>query len=296
MLFREKDSSLSNPDNSGMSARGRARRNFLLRSGGAVGVAGAAYLNRGKIIDALTPGLPSLPDIDNPFKRKTKEEILGAIITGIIDCAEVTPLKITERVKVRVEKDAKILDFLFDSAAEAEIDTLARITTDFSPFLPPPAAELDHPAMAPDVPDKRISPQVGMVGGIPALVLSDDLRTVTVTLPHPELPKAGEIIPDFATARIKYGKGGLEDKIENWTGTSSIRDTELYRLAQKAALQKLKEDPTLIPRAKAKVDRLLRSLLILFETVNINFVNPYAGPEMPTATQAPKPAAQAKGK
>lgn len=331
-MNRGKDTPQPNPDGSGMTIEGQSKRRLLTRlvtgassvekrRRGANGVAGnpapseegstrlefiagvgtgiAATLVGQRFKDAL-PHRPHLgfPDALNPFDRELKEKTLRAAITGITEYAQFISHVAKIDVKVQVEKDAKYLDMLFDSKATAEVSIAANITSDFSAFFPPTGEEMDHPTttLPSLVADKAVQPLVGMVGVVPALEISDDLKTLTVTLPNPKLPPVGEFLPNFAKVKIKYGKGGLEDRIENWTGTSSIRDTELYMAAQRAALKKLSEDPTVLPKAKERIAKLLRSLLGAggnYETININFVDPNEKPDI-TKTQLIDPRVQTR--
>lgn len=300
MLGRNKESQGNQPvfrvDGSG----GFSRRSFI---GGAV-AGGVAVAQKDRLLNAILPhphlDLPSLPHPENPFAREKREKTLKVVTTGIQEMAEFVPLKETNLAVVQVLKGARHFGFLFDSRATMTVSTTAKVTSDFSVFFPPtPESYTDATNQVSNALSQPGVPEVGMVGGVPALEISEDLNTVTITLPHPELPHVGDILPDFSSVKIDRGQGGLEDRIENFTGTSSIRDTELYIAAQKATLEKLKSDPTLILRAQVRIEKMLRTFLSLkFENVHINFVNPTVGPEMPLVAQPQMPnvAAKAAGK
>lgn len=232
--------------------------------------AGAVAVERFTDVD-LIPEIPF-------FKFKTKEEVIEAVRTGLHRAAKYVPVEVTHDIEAKIEKDAPFFDGVFDKESRIKCKTKMWVTCDLSPFLPP---EKPTPTpLSPVMETTTTLPHVPMIGGRPAIEVSDDATQVLVRLAHPVIPPKGDIVPDIENLVITHGKGGAGDRLQNLFGIHKISEKDLIKLAQKYAWELAIKDPEIIPSAEQETRELIEWLFGwgFPGGVRVEFVDPNAPP------------------
>ncbi|HVF69812.1 MAG TPA: hypothetical protein VNA13_04600 [Xanthomonadales bacterium] len=266
-----------------LTEHGAGRRRFLTGGLKLAAVAGVGTVAAEKFV----PGVDLFPTVRNPFKFETKERSVEVVMTGLHDVAKLVPIEVTHNIVAQIEKDAPFLDSIFDKKATIICPTKLWVTCDLSAFAP---LENETPTTTiPGVETTTTLPSVPMIGGRPAIDISDDGTWVLVRVPNPVIPPQEDVIPDLEQMIIINGQGGLGDKIQNLLGIHKISEKALIQKAQKDAWEDAMGKPEILVRAKENTREVIGVMLgrSFPNGVTIEFVDPAAKPEIPQVTEAP---------
>ena len=187
-------------------------------------------------------GLPSL----NPFATEQRDRTGPAVLRSIERLSQYRAATANLEVVVDVEQDAKYLpDFLKGErtlfVAAGNVD-----------------AQVDFRGLKGD-----------------AIVVSEDRRSATITLPAPTLSEARV---DPKRSRVVSRNRGLLDRAESIFEDSPTGDREFFLLAQRKLLAAAQADPGLLRTAQRNTRDTLTGLLrgLGFERVVISFAEPPA--------------------
>jgi hypothetical protein len=257
------------------------RRKFLRKAGATAGKVGVGVAVGAMVVEHFTD-FNVIPDI---FKGETREQVTERVRRGILDVAELITLKIDDTYKIVVEKDAPILDSIFDKKATGEIPTRVLLSADLKIFdTAPEINDVNSKSNNPQESTPATLPPIPFVGGMPAIEVSEDRSSVIVRLPHLTVPDYKEVILDLENAKIVNGQGGVGDRLQHVFNIHKIDPTKFYLRAQKEAVESVKREPDLLLRAEGNAKRLLESMLRFgFQHASVEFVDRVQGPQAPAA-------------
>ncbi|HEX7276791.1 MAG TPA: DUF4230 domain-containing protein [Acidimicrobiales bacterium] len=224
-----------------MLQRGREERLVVLRPRSRSGwlIAGGLLLCA---VLALTGALGKLlPSIPNPFSSRTIDRTQPALLQAMEDLSDYHAAAGNFQVLVDSEKDAKFLPSVIRGertvySAAGSVDA----TVDFS--------DLDAQA----------------------IVVSEDRRSVTISLPPPTL---GEPQLDLENSQVVSRDRGLLDRLGSVFSDSPTGEQEL-QLAAQEKMRAAAAASDLGARAEQNTRKMLEALLgsLGFTTVTVNFV------------------------
>lgn len=196
-----------------------------------VGLAGAARLDVGHF----------LPSVLDPFASKTVDRSQPALRKSLENLSRYQAASANLSVIVDSEKDARFLPSILRGertvfVAGGSVDA----TVDFSGI------------------------------GDQSIVVSDDHRSVSVTLPAPTLSEA-RVDPE--QSRVASRQRGLLDRVASAFSDNPSNDQALYIAAQKKMDAAAAADGELRGRAEANTRQMLQSMLrpLGYTTVNVSF-------------------------
>ena len=204
----------------------------LRQAAGALVVAFLALLVAGRAIDLL----PSL----NPFATETVDRTGPAVLEAVVELQELRVATANLQVIVDVEKDVNNVPSWLKGQRTVVV---AAGTVD---------ATVDLGSLT----DGDV-------------VLSDDRRAVTLTIPSPQL---GEARLDMERTQVVARERGIVDRVESALGDGAD-DQALYVIAEKRLDAAAAADTEVIERAQASTRATLTTLLheLGFERVKIEF-------------------------
>lgn len=212
--------------------RDRSATNRLRQVAYALAIAFLALLLAGRAIDLL----PSL----NPFSTETVDRSGPAVLDAVVELEELRAATANLQVVVDVEQDVKNVPSWLKGQRTVLV---AAGTVD---------ATVD-------------------LGAITAadVVVSEDRRSVSVTVPRPEL---GEARLDMERTQVVARERGIVDRLEGALGDGAD-DAALYVLAEQRLDAAAAADDELIDRAEASTRNTLAGLLreLGFGSVRIEF-------------------------
>lgn len=180
------------------------------------------------LIVSLIPSFPSL----NPFGTETKDRSQPVLLKSLVRLSEYRAASANLQVVVDVEKDAKLLPSFLKGE---KVLFVAAGNVD---------AGVDFRRL-----DKR------------SVIVSDDRRTATITLPAPRLSRARV---DLSRSRVFDRDRGLLDRIGSAFAEDPSDERELFLLAERKLTESAAADASLIRAAgrntRAMLDGLLRAL------------------------------------
>jgi hypothetical protein len=220
-----------------MARHGHRRRSSGLLRLGVLAVAGVVAV---LLLISAIPGFPNL----NPFATETKDRSQPVLLKSLVRLSEYRAASANLQVVVDVEQDAKLLPSFIKGE---KVLFVAAGSVD---------AGVDFRRL-----DKR------------SVVVSDDRRTATITLPAPRLSKARV---DLSRSRVFNRDRGLLDRIGSVFSENPSDERQLYLLAEKKLTEAAAQDASL-PKAAARntralLDGLLRSLG--FTKITVRFAPP----------------------
>lgn len=194
----------------------------------------AVFVGAGMFLALLIPSL-------NPFRTETIDRSQPAVLKSIEKLSEFRAATANLQVVVDVEKDANLLPS-FIKGEKTLFVAAGRVDAgvDFSKLK----------------------------GS--AVRVSEDRRTVDITLPLPQLSEAAL---NLERSRIYDRDRGLVDRIESVLEDSPTQDRELYLLAERKLFEAAREDPALLEAAQDNTRGMLLNLLTAlgFEKVTVTF-------------------------
>jgi hypothetical protein len=210
----------------------RSNSNRLRHAVSALVVAFLALLVAGRAIDLL----PSL----NPFATETVDRTGPAVLEAVVELQELKAATANLQVIVDVEQDVNNVPSWLKGQRTVVV---AAGTVD---------ATVDLGALT----DADV-------------VLSDDRRAVTLTIPRPKL---GEARLDMERTQVVARERGIVDRVESALGDAAD-DQALYVMAEQRLDAAAAADGDLIDRAEASTRATLTTLLheLGFERVKIDF-------------------------
>ena len=194
------------------------------------------------IVVALVALAALIPDL-NPFGTETKDRSQPVLLKSLERLSEYRAASANLQVVVDVEQDAKVLpDFI---KGERTLFVAAG-TVD---------AAVDFRGLAKD-PD--------------AVKVSDDRRSVRLTLPAPKLLEP-QLDPD--RTRVYDRDRGVLDRVEDAVSDRPGDEQPLYQLAEDKLASAAAEDPRLLQTAERNTRSMLEGLLrgLGFEDIEIDF-------------------------
>ena len=200
-------------------------------------VAAAAAFLAVIFLVSLIPGFPSL----NPFATETKDRSQPVLLKSLVRLSEYRAASANLQVVVDVEQDAKLLPSFLKGE---KVLFVAAGSVD---------AGVDFRRL-----DKR------------SIVVSDDRRSATITLPAPKLSRARV---DLAKSRVFDRDRGLLDRIESAFTEDPSDERELFLLAERKLTESAAQDPSLPKAAERNTRDMLTGLLraLGFEKVTVRF-------------------------
>ena len=194
----------------------------------------AVFVGAGMFLALLFPSL-------NPFGTETIDRSQPAVLKSIEKLSEYRAATANLQVVVDLEKDANLVPS-FIKGEKVLFVAAGRVD-----------AAVDFSALKGT-----------------AVSVSDDRKSVALTLP---LPKLSEANLDIARSRIYDRDRGIVDRLESVFEDSPTGDRELYVLAERKLLEAAREDPTLLKTAQENTRSMLLNLLTAlgFERVTIRF-------------------------
>jgi len=202
------------------------------------GIAGLALIAAAVV--GLAGGLPSL----NPFAEEERDRSQPAILKSIAPLSEFRAATANLQVVIDVERDAKYLPGFLKGertlfVAAGNVD-----------------AKVDFRRLKGD-----------------AIEVSEDRRSVTITLPRPVLTEA-RVDPE--RSRVFDRERGLLDRAGGVFEDSPTSERDLFVLAERKLLEAARADPSLLRSAERTTRETLTGLLrgLGFERVTIRFTAP----------------------
>ena len=194
------------------------------------------------VVIALPAVLPSL----NPFREETRDRSQPVLIKSLEDLSEYRAATANMQVVVDVEEDASLLPSFIKGERTLFV---AAGTVD---------AAVDFSSLSRD-------PE--------AVQVSDDRRTVTLTLPAPTLT---EPRLDPSRSRVYDRDRGVLDRVEDAFSDRPGDEQPLYQMAEEKLAAAAAADPELIRTAERNTRAMLSGLLrgLGFEQITIEFRDP----------------------
>jgi len=174
---------------------------------------------------SLIPGFPNL----NPFATQTKDRSQPVLLKSLVRLSEYKAASANLQVVVDVEQDAKLLPSFIKGQ---KVLFVAAGSVD---------AGVDFRRL-----DKR------------SIVVSDDRRTATITLPAPRLSPARV---DPARSRVFDRDRGLIDRIGSALADNPSDERQLFILAEKKLTEAATRDASLPKAAERNTRAMLEGLL-----------------------------------
>ena len=206
------------------------------RRGGFFSFAAGAvvFVLAGMLVGKLIPSL-------NPFATREIDRSQPAVLKSIEKLSEFRAATANLQVIVDLEKDAKLIPRFIKGektlfVAAGRVDA----SVDFSEL------------------------------GSKAVLVSDDRKTVELTLP---LPRLSEADLNLERSSIYDRDRGLIDRVESLFEDSPTEDRDLYLLAERKLLEAAREDPALLEAAQDNTRGMMLNLLTAlgFKTVTVRF-------------------------
>ncbi len=180
-----------------------------------------------------------LLNVWNPFGTTTVDRSGPAVLERMRTLEEFTAAESSFTQDVDLENDSFLPGFIKGERVTAIVTGTVRATVDFSDLGP-------H-----------------------SVKVSDDGKSIQITLPDPQLAKA-QI--DEGSARIVSRDRGIVDRVEDVFASNPTDDSPVYKAAQKK-LQSAAEQSNVIDLARTNTEQWLRTFLGAagFEKVQINW-------------------------
>ena len=195
------------------------------------------------VVVALILALPALIPALNPFKEKTKDRS-QPVLLSLEDLSEYRAASASMQVVVDVEQDTELIPSFIRGertlfVAAGDVDA----AVDFS----------------------RLSGN--------AVRVSDDRRSVAITLPAPHLTEP-RLDPD--RTRVYDRDRGLVDRIEDAFSDRPGDEQPLYQLAERKLIEAARANPDLLPTAERNTRSMLVGMMrgLGFERVTVTFARP----------------------
>jgi len=196
------------------------------------------------VVVALILALPALIPALNPFKEKTKDRSQPVLLKSLEDLSEYRAASANMQVVVDVEQDTELIPSFIRGertlfVAAGDVDA----AVDFS----------------------RLSGN--------AVRVSDDRRSVAITLPAPHLTEP-RLDPD--RTRVYDRDRGLVDRIEDAFSDRPGDEQPLYQLAERKLIEAARANPDLLPTAERNTRSMLVGMMrgLGFERVTVTFARP----------------------
>ena len=196
------------------------------------------------VVVALILALPALIPALNPFKEKTKDRSQPVLLKSLEDLSEYRAASASMQVVVDVEQDTELIPSFIRGertlfVAAGDVDA----AVDFS----------------------RLSGN--------AVRVSDDRRSVAITLPTPHLTEP-RLDPD--RTRVYDRDRGLVDRIEDAFSDRPGDEQPLYQLAERKLIEAARANPDLLPTAERNTRSMLVGMMrgLGFERVTVTFARP----------------------
>lgn len=223
-------------------ARARDRRSAPVARRGSVRLLLALALIA-VVVAAIAGAIPGLPSL-NPFASEDKDRTGPVVLRSVAGLKELRAATANLQVIVDVERDAKYLPSFIKGERTLFV---AAGTVD---------ATVDLRGLKGD-----------------AIVVSEDRRSATITVPAPRL---GEARVDPRRSRVVDRQRGLLDRAGSVFEDNPTSERELTLLAQRKLLEAARADPSLLRTARSTTTDTLTGLLrgLGFERVVIRFAEP----------------------
>jgi len=196
------------------------------------------------VVVALILALPALIPALNPFKEKTKDRSQPVLLQSLEDLSEYRAASASMQVVVDVEQDTELIPSFIRGertlfVAAGDVDA----AVDFS----------------------RLSGN--------AVRVSDDRRSVAITLPAPHLTEP-RLDPD--RTRVYDRDRGLVDRIEDAFSDRPGDEQPLYQLAERKLIEAARANPDLLLTAERNTRSMLVGMMrgLGFERVTVTFARP----------------------
>lgn len=192
------------------------------------------------LLVSVIPGFPSL----NPFGTESKDRSQPVLLKSLVRLDEYRAASANLQVVVDVEEDAKLLPSFLKGE---KVLFVAAGSVD---------AGVDFRRL-----DER------------SIVVSEDRRTATLTLPAPRLSKARV---DLARSRVFDRDRGLLDRLGSVFADNPSSERELFLLAERKLTESATADAGLTAAAERNTRSMLQGLLgaLGFTKVVVRFVRP----------------------
>ena len=187
--------------------------------------------------------IPSLGDL-NPFGSETEDRSPPVVLKSLEKLSEYRAASANLQVVVDVKRDVNLLpDFIAGSQTLLVANGSVDAGVDFR----------------------------GLAGK--DLEVSDDRKTVTITLPRAQLSEARL---DLERTRVYDSDRGLVDRIGDVFGSDADEERKVLELAQRKLADAARADPSILRSAETNTKVMLEGLMrgLGFETVTVRFAVP----------------------
>jgi hypothetical protein len=198
------------------------------------------------VLVGLVLALPALIPALNPFKEETRDRSQPVLLQSLEDLSEYRAASANMQVIVDVEQDTELVpDFIRGErtlfVAAGDVDAAVDFT--------------------------GLSQRRG------AVRVSDDRRSVAITLPAPRLTEP-RIDPD--RTRVYDRDRGLVDRLEDAFSDRPGDEQPLYQLAERKLAEAARANPDLLRTAEANTRSMLEGMMrgLGFERVTVTFAAP----------------------
>ena len=198
------------------------------------------------VLAGLILALPALIPALNPFKEETRDRSQPVLLQSLEDLSEYRAASANMQVIVDVEQDTELVPSFIRGertlfVAAGDVDAAVDFT--------------------------GLSQRRG------AVRVSDDRRSVAITLPPPRLTEP-RIDPD--RTRVYDRDRGLVDRLEDAFSDRPGDEQPLYQLAERKLVEAARANPDLLRTAEANTRSMLQGMMrgLGFERVTVTFAAP----------------------